>query len=458
MLTAAPSPVAATVTSAPGTFRYHIARTLQLAFPVMLGRAGILVLVAVDSAMTGHAGVVELAYYALAMAPQVWMMLVGIGLLLGTVVLTAQAEGAGRSTDCGSIWRVALRQAFGYGLILLLLCQFGEPLLSLLGQTPTLAHGGGVVLALLGWSVPAMLAYTVTTLFLEGINRPLPGLVVMILANLLNVLLNWLLIYGHWGLPAMGAAGAALATTIVRWFMFLALAGFVLRYLDQHRYNVRGPLLNARAIGQQLRRIGYPMGVSQGLESGAFAAMVLLAGLLGPLAVAAYQVAMTLVALVFMCALGFATAASVRVANAVGRHSPQDVRRAGWTAVGLVVFVLAAFAVLFDQAPEILAGLYTDDPAVLPLAVAAIATAALVLVPDGIQAVLMGALRGIADVWPATLLYLIAFWLVMLPLGYWLGVVQHGGAAGLMQGVAFGCAIAALLLAVRFYRASRIIF
>ena len=433
------------------SFSYHVSRTLNLALPVMLGRAGILVLVVVDSAMTGHAGAVELAYYAIAMAPQVLMILIGIGLLLGTIVLTARAEGAGHSQECGAIWRVSLLHAVVYGATFMLLCQGGEWFLRLTGQTKDLARGGGVVLIMLGWSIPAMLLYTTTTLFLEGINRPLPGMVVMFLANLLNAALNWLFIYGNWGLPALGAEGAALATTLVRWFMFLALAGFVLIYIDRHRYNISGPIGSICEWGRRLRHIGYPIGLSQGLESSAFSAMTLFAGLLGPVQVAAYQIAMTLVALVFMCALGFSTAASVRVANAVGRDDPQGLSLAGWVAVGLAVLMLGVFGGIFYSVPGPLAAVYSNDPAVTVVATAAIATAALVLVPDGVQAVLMGALRGAADVWPATLLYLLSFWLVMIPLGYVLGVVYEGGAPALLIAVSGACGMAAGLLAARFY-------
>ena len=417
----------------------------------MLARAGILVLVVVDSAMTGHADAVELAYYAIAMAPQVLMILIGIGLLLGTVVLTARAEGAGHSQECGAIWRVSLLHAAAYGVTLMLLCQGGEWFLRFTGQTEDLAHGGSVVLIMLGWSIPAMLLYTATTLFLEGINRPAPGMVVMLLANILNAALNWLLIYGNWGMPALGAEGAALATTLVRWFMFLALAAFVLIYIDRHRYNIPGPIGGIGKWGRRLRRIGYPIGLSQGLESSAFSAMTLFAGLLGSLQVAAYQIAMTLVALVFMCALGFSTAASVRVANAVGRKDPQGLQLAGWIAVSLVVLMLGVFSGIFYSTPEWLASIYSDDPAVTAVAIAAIAAAALVLVPDGVQAVLMGALRGAADVWLPTLLYLVAFWLVMIPLGYVLGVVYGGGAPVLLMVVSGACVIAACLLAARFY-------
>jgi len=425
-------------------------RTLKLALPVMFSRAGLLVLAAVDSAMTGHASATELAYYALAAAPQIFTMLIGIGLLLGTVVLTAQAEGAGRSRETGIVWRIAMLHALGYGLLLLVLVHAGEAFLLLIGQSADLAQGAGQVMIVLGWSLPAMLLYIATTLFLEGIGRPLPSLLIMIAANLLNAFLNWLLIYGHWGLPALGAEGAALATTIVRWFMFAAVAAYAWLRVDTLRYGVRGSLRDGWRLARTLRRIGYPMALTQGLESGSFTAMTLFAGLLGPIEVAAFQIVMTLIALVFMCALGFSTAASVRVGNAVGRRDSRGIRMAGWTAAGLAVFVLASCGLVFLNAPDWLAGIYTDDPAVLAVASTALMLAAIVLIPDGLQAVLMGALRGVADVWPASAMFFVAFWLVMIPLGYYLGVVLERGATGLVTAIFAGCVTAAVLLSIRF--------
>ena len=437
------------------TLTEHIGHTLRLALPVMVARAGILVLVAVDTAMTGHAGAVELAYYGLGMAPQMPMLLVGIGLLMGTVVMTAQAVGAGRPSECGAVWRVAVVHAAVLGVVFMALSHAGEWFLLLVGQAPDLARGGGRVLVMFGWGVPAMLLYTATTFFLEGINRPTPGMVVMLLANVLNFGLNWLFVYGHWGLPAMGAEGAALATTVVRWFMFLALAAYALARLDHRHYGLRGSLAGAKGIGGRLRRIGYPMGLAHGLETSAFSTLILFAGILGPTQIAGYQVAMNLLALVFMFAIGLATAASVRVGNAVGRRDQLGMRRAGWVAVGLAVLVLAFFGVILRTVPDLLAAVYGDDPAVAAVAVPAIGVVAFVVVFDGVQGVLMGALRGLAEVWIPVLLYLVSFWLVMAPLGYFLGVILGGGAAALMTAVGVGCAVAAVTLAVRFHAVSR---
>lgn len=443
-------------TSSPGAAREilggHVGRTLALALPVTLSRVGLFALVIVDIAMIGRLGADALAYYALAMAFMFPMIMGGGGILLGTVVLTAQAIGAGSPAECGGVWRVSMVHGALFSGLAFALCYGAEGFLLATGQDPELARGAGGVMVMFSWGMPAMFLYFATSFFLEGISRPVPAMVVMLFANVANAALNGLFIYGVGGwTPAMGAEGAALATTIVRWAMFVALAAYCLIRLDSRLYGLRGAIADARRIGRRLRHIGYPMGLAAALESTSFSAMVLFAGLLGAAQIAGYQIAMNMLALGFMFALGFSTVASVRVGNAVGRRDQPGVRAAGWVSVGLATSILAAVGMIYALNAESFSGLYTSDPEVTVIAVPAIALTALILIPDGIQGVLGGALRGAADVWPATLLYVIAFWFIMVPLGYYLGVVRHGGASGLMTSVLVGVIIASLMLGLRFH-------
>jgi len=448
MYRSAPRPAA-------GTLREHVVRTLQLAVPVMFARMGILLLMAVDTAMTGQLGAQELAWYALATAPQMPMMLFGIGMLMGTLVIGAHAVGAGREHETGQIWRVSLLHALLLGSVFAVICGAGESMLLLAGQAPALASGGGRVLQMFGFGLPAVLLHTATSFFLESTGRPTPGLVVMIFANLLNAVLNWVFIFGNLGTEAMGAEGAALATTIVRWFMFLALAGYAFAVLDRVRYGITGRIEAAAALSKRLRRFGYPMGLAHTVESTAFAAMTLFAGWLGASQVAGFQVTFNLVAMVFMAAIGFSAAASIRVGNAIGRGDAHGVRAAGWVAVALAGIVLGLFGTALALIPDTFAQIYSSDPAILAVAVPCILVAAFAIVPDGLQGVLMGCLRGSGDVWPATALYCVAFWGVMVPSGYVLGVLNDGGARALTLAVFLGTVVATGLLGIRFHQVTR---
>ena len=423
---------------------------MRLAFPVMLARLGVLTIITMDTAMSGHASGDDLAWYSVAIAPQIPLMLVGIGLLMGTIVMTAQAVGAGTPERCGAIWRAALAHAAVAGVVMAAACMFGEAFLRAAGQPEDIAVGGGRVLVAIGFGIPGVLLYVATSFFLEGIGRPVPGMVIIIGANILNVGLNWLLIFGHGGFPAMGAEGAAIASSIVRWCMFAAAAVYVLRYVNRRRFGIAAAADPAERLGPRIRRIGLPMGIAHGLEASAFAVMTLIAGLLGTAVVGGYSIPMNLLALAFMGAIGLSTAASVRVGNAVGRGDPAGVRWSGWVAVGVAAVYLAAIAVVFALVPGRLAPLYTADAAVLAIAVPTILVGAIAAIPDGVQGVLMGALRGASDVWPATFLYVFSFWVVMVPLGYWLAIPRGLGAPGLMIAVVAGATVAALLLGWRF--------
>ena len=438
------------VADRPHTLRAHLRETMRLALPVMLARLGVLTIVTMDTAMSGHASGDDLAWYAVAIAPQIPLLLVGIGLLMGTVVLTAQAVGAGTPERCGAIWRTALVHAVVAGAVMAAACTFGESFLLATGQPEDIAAGGGRVLMALAYGMPAMLLYVATSFFLEGIGRPVPGMMIIIGANVLNVVLNWFLIFGHGGFPALGAEGAALASSIVRWCMFAAAALYVLRFVHRRRFGITAPADPAERLGPRIRRIGLPMGIAHGLEASAFSVMTLVAGLLGTAQVGGYTIPMNLLALGFMGAIGLSTAASVRVGNAVGRGDRTGVRWAGWVAVGVATIYLAVIAVVFALAPDRLATLYTADAAVLAIAAPAIIVGAFAAIPDGLQAVLLGALRGASDVWPATGLYIFSFWVVMVPLGYWFAVPRGLGATGLMIAVVAGTTVATLLLGLRF--------
>lgn len=433
----------------------HVRRTVRLAWPVVLARSGVLIMAAVDTAMTGRVGPGELAFIGLGMAPTIALMLVGLGLLLGTTILTAQADGAGAERECGMVWRVALGHALVIGLVFLVACRFGEAFLLAIGQDPVLAEGGGRVIAAFGWGMPAIMLALATTFFLEGISRPVPGMVIMLGANVVNFGLNWVVIYGHFGLPALGAEGAMLTTSATRWLVLAAYLIYVFSMRDGPRYGVNAPVAGAAEIGRRLRRLGYPMAIAHGLETTAFAALTMMAGYLGTTAVAGYQVAMNILALIFMSAIGIGTATGIRVGNAVGRRDPVGLRRAGWTGLGLVIFVMALLSVCLGSYPEWFAAIFSRDDAVLKVAGATLMVAAMMLVFDGTQGAMVQALRGAGDVWTPMLIQVVWGWLIAVPAGAYFAFRLGWGAPGLMGGAFVGVIFAAFCNALRFHVISK---
>ena len=438
----------------------HLRATIRLALPVMLSRFGILTIVAADTAMTGWAGGRELAAYAISAAPHTPMLLVGVGLMTGTVVLASQAEGAGRLRETGFILRAAWRQAWILGVVLLGLFHTGEWILLALGQTPSLALEGAEVLAMFGWGMPAVMVFAATTMFLEAIGRPIAGMVFMLAANVLNVGLNWIFIYGRLGAPEMGAEGAALATSLARWIGAFGIVGFVYATLGPTRLGARPGRLRlgphrrrrARRAGRRLLSVGVPIGAAHGLEAGAFASLTVFAGWLGHAEVAAFGIVLNLLALPFMPALGLATAANVQVGQAFGRRDPEGARQAARAALRIIVVLQSCIGLGYVVFAGLLAGLYTGEAAVLAIAVPALRLAGVVLLPDALQVILAGCLRGLSDVWPTTGLFMVSFWGTMAPAAWWLGVHLELGALGLVAAVGIGCSAAVALLALRFRR------
>ena len=434
----------------PQSLGHHARRTLLLAMPVMLARAGLVLMLAVDTMLVGHAGGHQLAYFAISIAPQLIMVTIGTGLLLGTVVMTAQADGAGRLDECGRIWRLALLIAVALGLLFALLQWQGEWLLRLIGESQEIAAAGGRVLAVWAFSMPALLLYMATTSFLEGITKPRAAMLVSLAANLVNVALAWGLVFGHAGLPAMGAVGAALATTITRWLMFLALAAHVLTMRDGARFGIRKPLDGYYHLAGHLLFLGLPVALSVAFESTAFSGATFIAGWMGETPLAAYQLSINVTSFFYMLTLGLATAAAVRVGNAVGRGSQKDVVRAGWVAVGLVILLMLLIGGALRFARGSIAGLYTSNEAVGLAALPALAAISFLVVFDGIQGVLTGALRGLADVrWPMASAA-ISFWGVALPFCYYFGYRQAMGPEGLIWSLTASLVVASLLLGSRF--------
>ena len=423
---------------------------VKLAGPVMLARAGAIILVTVDAIMVGAMGSGELAYYGIANALHLAPLLFGIGFLVAVVVLTANYDGAGKSEMCGAVWKIGVIHAVVVGLVITLLLQFGEELLRLTGQSEQLSIEGGQVLVMHSVGIVPMLAMIATSMFLEGLHRPVPGMVAMLFANLLNVLFNWMLIYGNLGLPAMGAEGAALATSVVRWLGFIGLALYTLACVDNEKYGIRTKLANGFEMSKRMRTLGYPTGIAHGVESTSFAIMTMFAGLMGILEAAVWTIGMNLITIPFMCSLGFCTAASVRVAYKLGQGNVKDAEESGWLATALALILLIAIGVAYFGVPELLSKIYNREPQVLLFAVPTVAFAALVLIPDGLQVVLVGALRGLQDMWYIALALLVGFVVVMLPMAYYLGVMRHGTPIDLMVAVTVGATVVLVMLAVRF--------
>lgn len=433
----------------------HFLRTIALALPVMAARAGLVIMFTVNAAFCGLQGTGVLADLGAAAVPQVTLMVVGVGLLIGTIVLTAQAAGAGDYTRCGAALRGGLTIAAGAGILFMLLLSPSETLLRLFDQPPETFAGGGRALAILGYSLPGILMFCACSFFLEGINRPLPGMVISISGNVVNLALNWVFVPGNLGAPEMGAAGSALATTVTRWMMFLAIAGYILAMRERRKYAAIPWFSADISVLRRLVALGLPLAFAIGAETGCFNFMISMAGWLGSNELAIMYATINFTSFVYMLTTGLSTAASVRVGNAIGRGSPGDFRRAGWVAVVIELAVMCLIAALTALFASSIAGFYSKDPLVAPALAATLTLTAVLFIVDGVQGVLMGALRGAADTLAPTIVYIFSFALVGIPLGYFAGYREGAGAPALVWSLIAALSVAAIGLGWRFHHIGR---
>lgn len=431
----------------------HLASTASLALPVMLSRAGMVLMLTVDTAIVGHLAFADLGLAAFggALIPIAVLQTAAIGLLIGVIVRAAQFDGAGRPEACGQVWRLGLILALALGCVYALILANGPAILALLGQPPEVAESGGAVLRAMGWGMPGILVYIACAHFLEGVSRPVAPMLLMFAGNLVNAVLAYGLGAGAFGFPESGVVGVATATALVRWGLGIGGVLLVLLTVDRRRYGITLRHSEGWDGLVELLRLGVPLAAAIGLESACFAMITNMSGWLGPVSLATMHSAINYTSFVYMLTIGLATAAAVRVGNAVGRGDWRNAQYAGWVAVILAGSVMAVAGALTAVFPDQAARILTDDPAVLGQLVPVLAgVVSLLVVVDSLQGVLMGALRGCADTLIPTIIYGVSFWVIGVPAAYWWGYRAGIGPHALTWALLAALTAATAALALRF--------
>lgn len=427
---------------------------MRLAGPVIANRAGFLMMVVVDLALLGRSGAAEVAHFAMGVSPSIVMMLLGIGLLFGSVVVISQARGEGRLQECGQAWRRSVPYALLLGLVALAILTQAEPILLLLGQTPKLAAEATPVSLIFGLGMPLTFLYFVCAFFLEALKRPVPVMWTVLGANILNLVLTAILIDQ---MPGRAAEATAIATNIARSAAGLALLIVVLRQKDRDALGVSGSFFAPGWwSGARLqRRYGYAAGLSQGAETAAFNAMLVFAGWLGEEALAAYASAINLMAMLFMVAVGLAAATAVQVGHAHGARDWPERAAAGWTGAGLIGAAMGCFALILFLLPDQVAAIYTSNPDAAARLKPLLFLAAAALVADGMQVVLNQSCRAAGDAWVPTWLALLSYVVVMVPAGWIYAFPLGHGAPGLFMGILTASIVSAVALLLRWSLTAR---
>ncbi|MGC9452050.1 MAG: MATE family efflux transporter [Oceanipulchritudo sp.] len=429
----------------------ELRKTLVLAAPITAGHVSQMLLGVADTLMIGRVGVVPLAASALAHTLVHFVFIVGIGLLTSVSVLVAHAHGAGNRREAGEMLRRGLAIGLTSGLLMFALLCGSFPLLDYLGQPGEVVAACKPYLWLLASSLPLMMVIICFRNYSEAQDAPWPAFWVGLVAVLLNIFLNWVLIYGNLGAPALGLVGAGIATVIARILNVVVLIGWLRR---DRRFVDSWPVQWFKSIPlagiASMLRLGFPVSLQLLMEIGAFSGTTLLMGWLGVVEMAAHQIALTCAATTFMVPLGISLAVAIRVGHVIGAGEPERARPVAFGALGFGFLLSCLFAACFILFSRPLAGFFTADELTLSMAATLIIVAGFFQVFDGAQVMGAGALRGCKDVRIPTWIIFAAYWIVAIPLGAALAFGTGLGATGLWIGLAAGLAAAAVGLVARF--------
>jgi MATE family multidrug resistance protein len=436
--------------------RDELRAMVALAWPVILAEIGWVLMGVVDTIVVGPLGPAVIGGVGIGSTLFFAIMVFGSGLFFALDTFVSQSFGAGRIGDCHRWLFAALELAVVLSVLFVAVGYGGVLLLPFSGIHPDVLAVLRPYLSALLWSAPPLFLFTVFRRYLQAMNVVRPILVGVVVMNLVNALGNWVLVYGRFGAPALGAVGSAYATVAAR----VALAIFLwVVILGAERRRPSG--LHDVRLTLDMRRmwrlvvLGTPAALQLALEVGVFATAAALAGQISPVALAANQVVLMVASFFFMVPFGLSSAAAVRVGQAVGRHDPAAVRRAGWCALGLATACAVVFAVLFVTMPGALLRLFTSERSVLVLGGSVLLVCAMFQPFDGLQAVATGALRGLGDTRTPMLANLLGHWLVGLPVGYVLCFWFGWGVLGLWTGLSISLTLIGTVLLGVWHRRSR---
>ena len=430
----------------------QFSQLVSLSLPIIMQRLGIMTLGIVDTAMVARYSSTEVAYQGIANSAIGSTLIVAtIGLMMGTMVLTSNAYGAEDYKQCGRILRRSIPYGFAIGFVCMIVCLFGEEILLMAGQTQDIARGGGEVAAVLSIGLFMTGVMLGCQFFLEGINRPLPGMVFMMIANVINIFLNWVLVWGHFGFDPMGAVGSAWATSIIRTFLAISLFLYIFMKLDREKYGIFEKVSLKWSAWKKHRHIGYAAGMTNTIEHLGFAALYVFAGFLGNISLGALTIAFTVFGVPFMICYGVAGATSVRVGIAMGRGDHQDMALAGMCGLafnGMICIPLMAILYFF---PDVIAGLFSKDEILIAATIPLIALSVWMLFLDTAQTVIGNALRGAQDIWVPAIFYFICYSFLMIPLAYYLTFTLDHKTIGLIECIIYASFLSMVLLSSRFF-------
>lgn len=442
----------------PEVKKRHYRETLLLAYPVALTQLSHMMAGIADSVMVGKIGAAPLAAASLANGVFSIFLLFCIGISYGLTPLIAKADSEGKKEQIGKLFKNSLAINTSVVTTLAILLFFGADLLHHVGQDAEVAALAVPYLRILTCSMLPLILFFTGKQFAEGLSLTKQAMYAGIVANLANVGMNYLFIYGFAFIPAMGLNGAGLATLIARVIMGIWLLIYILfgkTFASYREILLDKSIRVSKKLCRDILRIGIPSGFQFIFEVGAFAAAAVMAGRIGKYEQAAHQIALTLAAASYMAVSGLGSAAAVRVGKFLGSNDVLGMKKSGFAAVYLAVLFMAFCAGIFIFGNHALPPLFMsprspDFTTVTKIASLLLIIAAFFQLSDGIQVVTLGALRGLGDAKIPSAISFLAYWVVGIPLGYILAFHFHIGVKGIWIGLLTGLSVSAALLLLRF--------
>ncbi|MFD0862523.1 MATE family efflux transporter [Sungkyunkwania multivorans] len=437
-------------------FKYN----LKLAFPVMAGMIGHTLVQFFDNIMVGQLGTAELAAVSLGNSFLFIAMSIGIGFSTAITPLVAEADGEGHTEKGKQAFKHGLFLCTVLGVLLFALVYFAKPLMYFMDQPEEVVAFAKPYLDLVALSMVPLIMFQALKQFADGLSETKYPMYATLLANVVNVTLNYLLIFGKFGFPQLGIVGAALGTLASRVIMLIFLWLIFQRKKKFHPFVKQ---LNFRIIKSNILKkiinLGFPSALQMFFEVAIFTAAIWLSGILGKNPQAANQIALNLASMTFMVATGLSVAAMVRVGNQKGLRNFKELRRIAFSVFFLAILIEVVFAIFFmvfnQQLPKIYVDLddaknFADNTEVIGIAAKLLIVAALFQISDGIQVVVLGALRGLQDVKIPTWICFVAYWLIGFPLSLYLGLFTEWKSTGIWVGLLAGLTASAIMLYIRF--------
>ena len=439
------------------SYQEHYKGLIKLGIPVILAQLGQVTVGVIDNMMIGHVGTQELA--AASFANTIfWLVIVfGTGFSYAITPLVGKARGNFEMNQVGAWFKSSMWAVLSMGVFLSILIFVISLFMDKMGQAEDVIIPGREYLWIISFSIIPMMIFMGYKQFCEGLANTKVAMNIVLIANLVNVIFNYILINGKLGLPALGLNGAGYGTLISRIFMAIA---FFLVFRKGKSFKSYGEIITKAEFAikdfMKIWKMGVPIGAQLVMEASAFMLSTIMMGWISVAGLAAHQVVLSISTISFMVYLGIASSTTIRVSSLLGENKIEEMKQAGWAAIHLVILMVIIIGLGFLLFRNQLPTLFSEDPLVIALAAQFIFVMLIYQLFDGLQIVFGSILRGMSDVNIPTIYTFIAYFLVSLPTGYLCAFTLGLGEVGIWWGLPVGLGTASVLFMFRFIRLTRI--